>query len=158
MDATIMPSITSLVDKLKIDFPNVQFKTGQEFRWSPMENTIFFDSTSNDLGSLLHELSHAALQHGDYHKDIQLIEMERDAWEYAKTILCAQYEVTIDENDIQDALDTYRDWLHARSTCPKCQATGIQTKKYTYKCIVCTSQWHVNDARVCALRRRTFIG
>ncbi len=157
MDAITMPSITSLVAKLTTDFPNVKFEASREFRWSPTQKTIFFDQTSNDIGSLLHELSHALLGHSEYHKDIQLIEMERDAWHYANASLCAQYEIEIDENDVQDALDTYRDWLHARSTCPTCQATGIQTKKSTYKCITCTSQWHVNDARVCALRRHTFI-
>jgi hypothetical protein len=156
MDAIIMPSITSLVAKLTIDFPNVKFEPSREFRWSPTQKTIFFDQTSDDMGSLLHELSHAALQHSEYLKDIQLIEMERDAWHYAKVSLCTPYQVEIDDNDIQDALDTYRDWLHARSTCPRCQATGVQTKKYTYKCIACVSQWQVNDARVCALRRQAF--
>lgn len=153
MDATTMPSITSLVAKLKVDFPHVNFKAGHEFRWDPSRSTVFFDQATNDVGSLLHEASHAALHHSHYTKDIFLIEMERDAWQYAKTILCAQYQTTIDNDTIQDALDTYRDWLHTRSTCPACQATGVQSTTCSYRCIICKCHWRVNDARACTLRR-----
>jgi hypothetical protein len=155
MDATIMPSITSLATKLQADFPAFTFTGADEFRWSPKEKTIFYDQTSDDQASLLHELSHASLHHTDYTKDIELIEMERDAWEYATIHLAKRYAVPIDDATVQDALDTYRDWLHARSTCPHCKATGLQTKKNQYKCLVCETEWRVNDARVCALRRYT---
>ena len=153
MDVIIMPSITSLAAKLAIDFPDLQFQASDEFRWSPLSHMVIFDKTSNDKASLLHELSHALLGHDDYLKDIELIAMERDAWEYAQEKLCDKYAVTLSEEDIEDALDTYRDWIHARSTCPECVSTGIQTKKYAYRCIACDSLWKVNDARICALRR-----
>lgn len=155
MDAIIMPSTTLLATKLQADFPAFTFTGADEFRWSPQEQTIFYDHTSDDQASLLHELSHASLRHADYTKDIELIEMERDAWEHATTTLSKRYAVTIDDTIVQDALDTYRDWLHARSTCPHCKATGLQTKKNQYKCLVCETKWRVNDARVCALRRYT---
>lgn len=150
-----MPSTTLLAAKLQQDFPLFTFTHGDEFRWSPQDKTIYYDTTSDDCPSLLHELAHAALNHTEYAKDIELIEMERDAWAYANTPLSATYSINIDDQIIQDSLDTYRDWLHARSTCPHCQATGVQVKKNQYKCLACNTQWRVNDARVCALRRYT---
>lgn len=155
MDVTIMPSTTSLAHKLQSDFPAFIFTASDTFRWSPQHKEIFYDQGSDDVASLLHELSHAVLNHTLYTKDIELIEMERDAWAHANTTLAAKYQITIDDDTIQDALDTYRDWLHARSTCPHCKATGVQTKKNQYKCIACMTEWRVNEARVCALRRYT---
>lgn len=155
MDAIIMPSTTSLIDKLQTDFPDLTFAASDGFRWSPHDKTVFYDTQSDDCASLLHELSHAVLNHQQYTKDIELIEIERDAWQYATDSLSHQYKVTISDDTVQNALDTYRDWMHARSTCPDCQATGVQTKKNLYKCLACSAQWRVNDARVCALRRYT---
>ncbi|MDB5187237.1 MAG: hypothetical protein JWM07_709 [Candidatus Saccharibacteria bacterium] len=148
-----MPSTTSLVSSLHSDFPGFIFRESNEFHWSPRENTIFYDHTSDDCASLLHELAHAILQHTKYAKDIQLIEMERDAWDHATTTLAPIYTIEISHAATQDALDTYRDWLHARSTCPHCKATGIQSKKNQYRCVLCSTKWRVNDARICALRR-----
>jgi len=149
-----MPSITSLTTKLRTDFPQYTFTPDAMFRWSPDDQTVFYDDTSGNQAALLHELSHALLGHKKYTKDIQLLEMERDAWERARG-LGPTYGVAIDEAAIQDSLDTYRDWLHARSTCPNCQATGIQSKKSLYSCIACGTSWRVNEARICALRRYT---
>jgi hypothetical protein len=148
-----MPSTILLAAKLAADFPQFQFTASDAFHWSPSEKTVVFDKKSDDQISLLHELAHALLKHDDYLKDIQLLAMERDAWQYAKEQLCPTYDVVLPEESIQDALDTYRDWLHARSLCPECSSTGIQIKKYAYKCIACDAQWRVNDARICALRR-----
>ena len=150
-----MPSIASLISRLKADFPNLQFEEADEFRWSPPERTVYFDPRANDSASLLHELSHAILEHMAYTRDVQLIEMERDAWQFAKGHLSPAYAVVISEDAVENALDTYRDWLHARSTCPNCSATGIQSKKFLYKCLACHARWKVNDARFCALRRYT---
>jgi len=79
--------------------------------------------------------------------------MEREAWSYASRQLGPAYGVAIADNDAETALDTYRDWLHARSTCPSCQAIGVQTSKHHYSCVACHEKWRVNDARICALRR-----
>jgi lipopolysaccharide biosynthesis regulator YciM len=101
---------------------------------------------------LIHELAHALLNHKNYRRDIELIEMETAAWHEAKQY-GEKYNVEIKEDVIQDHLDTYRDWLHARSSCPNCLATGYQTKHLTYECPACTHSWKVNEARLCALRR-----
>lgn len=148
-----MPSISSLVNKLKGDFTQFSFAASDDFHWSPTDTTVYYVAGSTDSASLLHELAHAVLDHKDYAKDITLLEMEREAWSYASRQLGPTYGVAIADTDVEAALDTYRDWLHARSTCPSCHAVGVQTSKHHYSCVACHEKWRVNDARVCALRR-----
>jgi hypothetical protein len=148
-----MPSTSSLAISLTKDYPQLTFTPGKDFYWSPNEKTVYYVSESSDVGAFLHELAHGLLEHSDYPRDITLIELERDAWTYATTVIAPKYEVTIDATLAETALDSYRDWLHARSTCPNCQATGVQTKTDTYRCVACRVSWRVNEARICALRR-----
>ncbi len=149
-----MQSTRSLIKRLRGDFPGFTFESSDGFWWSASKRTIHFDaSAENSTVYSLHELSHAILDHKGYEYDIDLVKLERDAWDYARRILATEYDVTIDETVIQNNLDTYRDWLHARSTCPACDATGLQTKQRTYRCLACGHLWSVNEARICALRR-----
>jgi hypothetical protein len=151
-----MPSIASLVKTLQCDFPQFAFEISDDFRWTPSLQTIYYTPIRSDASQqILHELGHALLGHIDYEKDITLLKIERDAWDYAKDTLAARYRVSLSNDQVQDALDSYRDWLHARSTCPACTAIGMQIKKQTYRCLACTHQWRVNEARICALRRYT---
>ena len=79
-----MPSTTLLLKQLKSNYPQFTFKKGNYFLWSPSENTIYYcDKSDNKPILLLHEISHALLGHADYNSDIQLITMEREAWDYA---------------------------------------------------------------------------
>lgn len=152
MDATTMQLTLSLVDRLTRDFREFQFTQGQTTMWEPSSRTIYYRSHQDDA-ELLHELGHALLGHTDYKHDIALLGYERDAWQEAERLAPA-YQVKIDPQLIQDHLDTYRDWLHARSTCPTCQANGVQIKAHTYQCVACHSKWTVNEARTHALRRQ----
>jgi hypothetical protein len=149
-----MPLIHSLIKRLQADFSDYRFEIADEFWWSATKRTIFYapETTDSPLFTL-HELSHAILSHRGYLRDIELLKLERDAWEYAKTTLASRYRVTISDSLIQDNLDTYRQWLHARSTCPDCETTGIQSQSSTYHCLACGHEWQVNEARLCALRR-----
>lgn len=149
-----MPSMKSLISQLSADYPQFQFKTADEFRWSADHQTIFANlHASHNREFLLHELSHALLGHKVYEKDIDLIKYERDAWEYAMSRLSQMYDIAISEDIAQNNLDTYRDWLHARSTCPSCQATGLQIGRKEYSCVACGATWSVNEARLCGLKR-----
>lgn len=149
-----MPSTHSLYKRLKSDFPGYKFVKSNGFWWSAATQTIHLDPLADNYEAFsLHELSHAILEHQGYEYDIDLVKLERDAWHYAKNTLAVEYDIPIDEQTIQDNLDTYRDWLHARSSCPDCEAIGLQTKQQTYRCLACGHQWRVNDARICALRR-----
>ncbi len=149
-----MPSISSLIKQLRADFPGYTFTPAHEFWWSGKKSTIFYDpDTGSSLAFTLHELSHAILGHEGYERDIELLKLERDAWSYATRILASEYHVTISDDTVQDNLDTYRHWLHARSRCPECDTTGLQTKDHLYRCLACGHPWRVNEARLCALRR-----
>jgi hypothetical protein len=146
-----MPLITSLANKLAAQYPQFAFTASDTFSWSPTAQCIRYDVQSDDCQSLVHELAHAILTHDTYRRDIELISMEREAWSKAKK-LGTMYGISIEEDFIQDSLDTYRNWLHARSTCPNCAATGLQ-QKGQYTCIACGTGWKANDARICELRR-----
>lgn len=152
MDVITMPSTTSLINQLKRDYPQFDFKKSSRFLWSPSEKTVYYTSSSDDSSFLLHELSHGLLGHVDYDRDIELVAMERAAWDKAIE-LGTKYAIIITNKTVESTLDTYRDWLHARSTCPSCQANGLQIKHKTYNCLACGHSWRVNEARVCALRR-----
>ncbi|MCL2174039.1 hypothetical protein FWH58_01955 [Candidatus Saccharibacteria bacterium] len=144
-------NIQDLVAKLVGDFPKFEFETADVDHWSPDKKTIFYtDSTTK----LLHELAHAILGHTTFVQDIELIHLERDAWEKARE-LAREYGVKITDNVVEAALDDYRDWLHARSLCPKCSQTGVQSRTdLSYFCLNCRARWTVNDARTCGLKRR----
>ena len=143
----------SLLKQLKTHYPSLTFVEGDDFQWSPQLHTVIFDPTHETADSLLlHEVAHSLLNHNDYSKDVALLAMETDAWEHAKT-LAPTFSVALDDDDVQDHLDTYRDWLHARSTCPRCEAIGYQKGPRLYACVACAHEWRVNEARTCALRR-----
>lgn len=155
MDVIIMPSISLLIHKVVADYPQFTFTAGDTNRWHPQKKAIYY--TEDDAKLLLHELAHALLDHSDYKRDLELLAIERDAWAYAKEQLAPQYDTMISQDDIDTSLDSYRDWLHARSTCPSCAATGIQSQASTYRCLACHTIWRVNEARICALRRYTIV-
>ena len=150
-----MEPTISLIQNLQKNSPNITFSASTDFGWNPADKTIFYDESSGELTPyLLHEYGHALLGHDAYDRDIDLIAMERDAWKKARE-LADQYHMSIPAELVEDALDTYRDWMHARSTCPSCGATGIQTGERYYTCISCQDTWRVNEARRCGLRRYT---
>lgn len=148
-----MQSTASIISQLSSDNPRLSFEPGDYFAWSPAKQTVYYVKDSKDaIYFILHELAHALLKHESYSRDIELISMERQAWDHAIT-MGEKYKVAIDDELAQSNLDSYRDWLHARSTCPNCTATGIQDTKDTYSCLACGHNWRVNEARICELRR-----
>ncbi len=154
MVATTMASMHSIINQLQTDFPQFRFEPAAEFWWSAAANTVYIDPKADHSGAFaLHELSHALLGHKGYERDIELLKLERNAWEYAIRELAPRYNVTVNEDILQDNLDTYRQWLYARSMCPECETTGIQARSRLYRCVACGHEWRVNDARLCALRR-----
>lgn len=148
-----MQSTTSIISALKTNYPQFSFIQSTSFWWSPPDKTVHYNPKSKDLMAFIfHELSHAVLNHKDCKSDIKLVTMERQAWDYAK-ILALFYKVNIPKSTIQSSLDSYRDWLHKRSTCPRCTATGIQNNVCQYSCVACSYSWQVNQAKKCKLRR-----
>jgi hypothetical protein len=152
--AVIIMQLTALSHQIFADFPKYTFIKGDDFHWSASQAAIFYPhlSSPEDIWSLLHEIGHGELGHQTYGLDIELVGLEVDAWDYAIKQLAPNYGLIVDEDYLQDHLDTYRQWLHARSTCPECGQNGLQTKN-TYSCINCRCLWRANEALMCNLRR-----
>ena len=151
--AVTTTAFNNLLSELRKNFPTILFETGDDFRWSPSTQTVFYKQDSTEVATLLHETAHAILNHTSYQHDIDLIHLEREAWNKTAE-LGKQFDVHIDDESVETALDTYRDWLHARSLCPTCRQNGVQASESTYTCVICGQQWSVNDARSCGLKRR----
>ena len=150
--AVTTTEFNNLLEKLRADHPHLRFEEGSSFHWSPNDQTVYYEVNGDDLATLLHETAHGVLGHSSYGKDTELLHLERDAWSTAVR-LGRKYSISIHENTIEDSIDTYRDWIHARSLCPKCQQNGIQAEIDTYRCLLCESTWKVNEARNCGLKR-----
>jgi len=148
-----MPLTKELLSRLRADYPDIVFVEGDDFKWSKDRCELMVNSRDGNDNYLLHELAHALLGHATFSLDIELLRQEREAWDMARAALAPRYSVVFSEDLAQDALDTYREWLHARTLCPSCRLTGLQTKTNTYVCVNCRCSWRPNDARRVSLRR-----
>jgi len=155
MDATNSSSktIENLISRLKHDYPTYIFQEGAQEHWSPKDKTIFFNSSHPCFG-VLHELAHAVLKHSTYQTDFELLKLESEAWELAAKI-GQKYNIKIDEDHIQNCLDTYRDWLHRRSACPACGTHVLQKSSKNYYCYNCETVWSVSSGRFVRPYRKT---
>ncbi len=141
-----------LLARLRKQLPGVRFEPGEAFSWSPAHATVTYRAAradgENEAWSLLHEAAHALLGHAGYKHDVELLLLEAAAWEKAREV-AKEFDLTIDEDHVQDALDTYRDWLHQRSTCPRCASASLQISPRDYRCHNCLATWHVSASRFC---------
>jgi hypothetical protein len=146
---------TDLTPRIKQEFTEVKFVSSHEHKWSPDTSTVYYRplTSADEVWSLLHELSHALLGHTSFVYDVELLGKEVEAWHYAKNQLAPRYDLTITDEAVDAAIETYREWLYKRSTCPNCDQTGQQIKTDTYQCLNCRCLWRVNDARRCGLKR-----
>lgn len=141
--------LNKFVIQIAKDYPQFSFKPGPQEHWSPRTKTITYsdsEPTEELRYGLLHELAHALLDHSTYHSDFELLKMEAQAWELA-TKIGQKYGVKLDEDHIQDCLDTYRDWLHRRSQCPACGMHVLQKDSQSYQCFNCDTAWKVSSRR-----------
>ena len=149
----------NLIDSLIKDFPKLHFVASDTFYWSPKDQSVHYKDLTDEESSwkLLHETAHGVLGHSNYHTDFGLLNLEAQAWHTA-TELAQRYDIIIDQDHIEDCLDSYRDWLHARSTCPTCHAISLQNDPITYQCSNCDATWQVSRSRFCRpYRRRTSV-
>lgn len=147
-----------IIKDLQHRYPSLVYKEGSTFYWSPKTKEVFYSGKSDrpvSIWSLLHETSHALLEHTSYKTDFELLRLEVVAWERAKE-LASEIGMTINENHIQDCLDTYRDWLYARSICPYCSNKSLQQSDLKhYRCFNCHAVWKVTPSRFCRVYRST---
>lgn len=141
----------NLINRLQRDYQMIDFIATSKFYWSPSKQQIFFNKhyIDHDKGqwTLLHELGHAISGHTQYKYDIELLEMEVIAWQKAQDIAEA-YNISISRNHVQNCLDTYRDWLHLRSTCPNCGTISYQISSFYYQCFNCDQLWKVSSSQL----------
>jgi predicted RNA-binding Zn-ribbon protein involved in translation (DUF1610 family) len=135
----------NIIKNLIKDYPAYKFKVGAQEHWSPKTKTITYNPDKTIYG-VLHELAHAILDHASYYTDFQLLKMESDAWELAVKI-GQKYGISINDDYIQNCLDTYRDWLHRRSTCPSCNTHVLQSNSSKYHCYNCQTTWRVSSGK-----------
>lgn len=154
---SLSKTMLKLLARLQADYTDIDFKKGDSFYWSPKNRTVTYALVSTlpdvSLWSLLHEVSHGILGHTQYKSDFELMQLEVAAWQHAQK-LAKKYDIRINPDHIQDCLDTYRDWLHRRSTCPTCGTVSAQTDPKSYRCLNCKTIWHVSNSRFCRPYRR----
>jgi hypothetical protein len=143
---------SKLLKQLTKTYPELTFSESEQFYWSPKKMTVFYDpkKLAIDTGSwsLLHETSHGILGHRSYSSDFELLKYEVEAWQKAKDI-AREYDIQIAQEHIEDCLDSYRDWLYARSTCTLCRLNSLQVSDNTYECLNCGNVWRVSASRFC---------
>lgn len=142
-------AVKVFLSRLRADYPQFRFRRGTQDYWSPGSKTIIYNGERPlvDLEyGLLHELAHALLNHRNYTSDFELLKLESEAWQTASTI-AKNYGIEINEDHIQACLDTYRDWLHRRSSCPKCSMHVFQEDYDHYSCFNCQTKWSVGSDR-----------
>jgi len=146
------PNLGALITRIRHDYPGLSFIESTHFSWHAGKRHVSFKRTGadprHDMWALLHELGHALLEHTDYHYDIELLKLESAAWEKARG-LAQNYSLDVDEDYLQDCLDTYRDWLHLRATCPTCSSRSLQASPRHYRCFNCQTEWSVTRSRLC---------
>lgn len=145
-----------MINDLTKIVPDINFTPGERFSWSPSQRRITYAPDQIEDGgrwALLHETGHAMLGHLSYKTDFELLRMEVAAWEKARE-LALKLELTISEEHIQACLDSYRDWLSRRSTCPGCGTRTLQKDlTNTYSCFNCHTCWQVSPSRFCRAYR-----
>lgn len=145
-----------LIKKLQLSYPHLVFTEAEVARWSPSDKVVYYTTNEEKHSSwtLLHETGHALLDHRTYENDVDLLRKELSAW--LKAIEIANvHSIKIDQEYIDYCLDSYRDWVHRRSTCPACNMQGLQDNHGThYKCPNCANYWRVSKARFCRPYRR----
>lgn len=137
-----------LIKLLRSNYPGLAFVVGPHLCWSPDKQEIYYDPSAGIEGifGVLHEVGHARLGHTEYTSDLDLLKKEVLAWEEARQV-AKSFRQELSESHIQDCLDTYRDWVHRRSLCPRCSINGVQTAAKRYECLNCEHTWQVTDAR-----------
>ena len=142
----------TLIDQVVKAYPDLRFVADNAYYWSPADTTVHYNEERLDsetgLWSLLHEVAHGVLGHTTYGTDYQLLAYEVEAWEKAIE-LGKIMSLSISNDHVEECLDSYREWLYARSTCPTCRLNSLQTEVNTYRCLNCDCVWRVSPSRFC---------
>ena len=130
--------LNKIIVQLKKDYPWLRWRVGKKFAFRPPRTIVVEQAKLDECSKmlLLHEVGHAMLEHQNYRTDVERLKMERAAWEQARK-LCERYGVEYDVEVAERELDSYRDWLHRRASCPRCGLTRYQGVEGEYHCPEC---------------------
>ena len=71
-----MNNVSNILPIIKKDFPDIKFVQGNDFHWSPKDNTVYYSThqkiAKQGIWALLHEVAHAQLGHVSYDNDFDL--------------------------------------------------------------------------------------
>lgn len=130
---------------------------GDVFSFNSGNKTITYIPEELETGdgslALLHEIAHMKLGHFSYNYDVELLKLEHEAWEETRR-LAKEYGIEVDENHIEECLESYDKWLKKRATCPKCGEYSLQKDKISFGCFVCDCYWKVNERKDREIRKR----
>lgn len=122
--------------RILADFPEIRVVSGRKFAFRPPKTIVIGPEEEFNSLLFLHEMGHLVSGRHSYQTDIERVKIEAEAWEEARE-LAEKYGVEWDEEFAQGELDSYRDWLHRRSKCPRCGLTRYQTPDKVYHCPKC---------------------
>ena len=123
-------------ERVSKDYPKLQIRIGRKFAFRTPRTVVVGPYEPSFRLLFLHEVGHAISGYNDYKTDVERLKIEVIAWSEARK-LAKSYGIGVDEELIQSELDTYRDWLHQKSRCPKCGLTRFQTSDSIYHCPLC---------------------
>lgn len=128
-----------VLKELKSTYPSLRFVFGKRFAFRPPRTILVsasFSGNNADSLLLLHEVGHALIKRFDFKTEVERLKIEVEAWEKARE-LAPLYGVVVNEELIENELDTYRDFLHQKSRCPNCGLTRFQTPDGVWHCPKC---------------------
>jgi hypothetical protein len=154
MAAITMALIHSLIDEIKAAYPRLVLRRGDNFYYNASAMSITYDPSDRFVCQLLlHEIGHYIAADPTPNSGVELIACEQRAWFIATSTLSPRFEVKIDKDFVEDCLDTYRHWLHQRSTCSYCNITALEFSSSHYTCVACGRSWLANSAKTCRLKK-----
>jgi len=131
------------IDELKSLYPQFKFISSIRFKYRPPKSIYVVYGEDNFALQTLHELGHALCKHENYQTLVERLKIESEAWERAKQVVSLhpewlkKYQIKYDSDFAESQLDTYRDWLHAKTLCPNCGLTRYQTPNGRFHCPHC---------------------
>ena len=128
-----------IVKQLKKDYPDFRFIDGARFSFKPPKTIVIGPYEGEKTPMLLfHELGHALSKKYSYKLGIERLKIESIAWQTGKKAYQNYSNLPLWDNDfVEDNLDTYRDWLHQKSTCKTCGLTMYQDVNNSWRCPYC---------------------
>ena len=143
-----MLKFEQFLQDVRVEYPELKFRAGKKFMYRPPRTIMYEKQDGSEqkwcVLQLLHELGHALSGHQDFKFDVERVRMEREAWEKARELdvnyrqkYGAEWLECYDEEYVEAAMDSYRDWLHRRSKCSKCGETRYQGSDGRYHCVFC---------------------